>query len=158
MLVTNHALAGAALGLLLRRPVPAFVAGVASHVAMDVCPHWGDPRIDWEQFVEVARVDGVVGLGVIAAVAAAAPRSARVASLAGLAGAAALDLDKVGRYFWGRSPYPRAVDRFHRRIQNEAPDRRWIEAVAAGLLAFVLASLLDRGGASGAERRPMGTV
>jgi hypothetical protein len=36
--VTNHALAGAAIGALVRRPVPAFVVGVASHVLMDMTP------------------------------------------------------------------------------------------------------------------------
>jgi hypothetical protein len=40
--ITNHALAGAAIGLVTRRPVPAFVAGLASHLVMDVCLHWGD--------------------------------------------------------------------------------------------------------------------
>src|SRR6476469_9234434 len=35
MLVTNHVLAGAALGRAVHRPVPAFLLGIASHFAMD---------------------------------------------------------------------------------------------------------------------------
>jgi hypothetical protein len=149
VLVTNHALAGAGIGLLLRRPAAAFVAGAASHVAMDLCPHWGDTRLGWEEFVEVARLDGIVGLGVIAAVGAAAPPRHRLASLAGMAGAVAMDLDKPGRHFFGRSPFPALVDRFHRWIQTEAPAWHWVESAAAGVLAFALVSLLDRAGGSG---------
>ena len=144
MFVTSHALAGASIGLLLRRPVPAFVAGVASHVAMDLFPHYGNPAISWDEFVKLARVDGTVGLGVIAVVAAKAPGDRRVAALAGIAGASLMDMDKPGRYFVGRSPFPRAVDRFHRRIQNESPRRHWVEAAAAGSLAAVLALILRR--------------
>jgi hypothetical protein len=142
--VTSHALAGASIGLLLRRPVPAFVAGVASHVAMDLFPHYGNPAISWDDFIKLARVDGTVGLGVIAVVAATAPRDRRIAALAGIAGASLMDMDKPGRHFFGRSPFPRAVDRFHRRIQNESPRRRWVEATAAATLAAVLALVLRR--------------
>lgn len=41
MLVTNHVLAGAAIGALTRRPGVALGLGVASHLAMDAMPHWG---------------------------------------------------------------------------------------------------------------------
>jgi hypothetical protein len=142
--VTSHALAGASIGLLVRRPVPAFVAGVASHVAMDLFPHYGNPAISWDDFIKLAKVDGTVGLGVIAVVAATAPRDRRIAALAGIAGASLMDMDKPGRHFFGRSPFPRAVDRFHRRIQNESPRRRWVEATAAATLAAVLALVLRR--------------
>jgi hypothetical protein len=142
--VTSHALAGASIGLLVRRPVPAFVAGVASHVAMDLFPHYGNPAIGWDDFVKLARVDGTVGLGVIALVAVRAPGDRRMAALAGIAGASLMDMDKPGRHFLGRSPFPRAVDRFHRRIQNESPRRHWVEAAAAATLAAGLAALLRR--------------
>ena len=62
MFVTNHALAGAAVGLVLRRPAAAFATGIASHVAMDMVHQWGEPGIDWDDFLKVARVDGVVGI------------------------------------------------------------------------------------------------
>ena len=44
MLVTNHVLSGAAIGAAVRRPVPAFLLGVASHFALDAAPHWGRSR------------------------------------------------------------------------------------------------------------------
>jgi hypothetical protein len=132
--VTNHALAGAAIGALVRRPVPAFVIGVASHVLMDMTPHFGDPDMDEDEFFRLARIDGFIGLGITAAVAAAAPRSVRGSVLVGLAGACLIDLDKPGRHFVGRSPFPPAVDRFHDHIQNEAPRGRWAEAASTAVL------------------------
>jgi hypothetical protein len=136
--VTNHALAGAAIGALVRRPVPAFVVGVASHLLMDMAPHFGEPEMDDAEFLRLARIDGAVGLGVTAAVVAAAPPAVRRSALAGLAGACLIDLDKPGRHFFGRSPFPAAVDRFHGHIQNEAPNGRRIEAAAtAALVAAV---------------------
>jgi hypothetical protein len=136
--VTNHALAGAAIGALVRHPVPAFVIGVASHVLMDMTPHFGEPDMDEDELLRLARIDGSIGLGVIAAVAAAAPRSVRHSALVGLAGACLIDLDKPGRHFFGRSPFPPAVDRFHDHIQNEAPRGRWTEAATtAALVAAV---------------------
>jgi hypothetical protein len=143
--VTNHALAGAAIGALVRRPVPAFVVGVASHVLMDMTPHFGEPEMDDAEFLRLARIDGAVGLGVTAAVVAVAPRSVRRSTLTGLAGACLIDLDKPGRHFFGRSPFPAAVDRFHGHIQNEAPNGRWTEAAAtAALVAAVGAAFRYR--------------
>ncbi len=135
MFITNHALAGAAVGLVVRRPAAAFVAGLASHLAMDMVLHWGDD-VSWDEFVKVARVDGAVGLGVCAVVLAAAPSPARRAVAAGVAGACLIDMDKPGRHFFGRSPFPAVVDRFHGRIQNERPIGWRVEAAtAAGLVA-----------------------
>lgn len=138
MFITNHALAGAAIGLASRRPVAAFVAGVASHVAMDMVLHWGDD-LDWNEFVRVAKVDGTLGLGVCAALLAASPAGARRAVAAGIAGACLIDMDKPGLHFAGRSPFPAAVDRLHGRIQNERPVGFLVElATAAGLTAALL--------------------
>ncbi|HEX6419156.1 MAG TPA: hypothetical protein VFZ77_11700 [Acidimicrobiales bacterium] len=142
MFITNHALAGAAIGLAGPRPGTAFAAGVASHVAMDVVLHWGDD-LSWDEFVQVARVDGTVGLAVCAALLVAAPARRRAAVAAGIAGACLIDMDKPGRHFLGRSPFPAAVDRFHGRIQNEHPLGRLVEAATAG--ALVAGLLLLRG-------------
>jgi hypothetical protein len=142
--ITNHALAGAAIGLVLRRPLVAFVAGVASHVAMDLCLHWGDEDLDWDGFVEVARVDGALGLAVCGAALAAAPRRARPAVAAAIAGACFIDMDKPGRHFFGRSPFPSVVDRFHGRIQNEHPIGGLVEASAVAGLAATVGALAFR--------------
>lgn len=149
MFVTNHALAGAALGLALRHPLAAAAAGVASHLAMDTVHHWGEPDIDWDAFVRVAKVDGAVALAITAAVAALTPARTRSSALAGLAGACAVDLDKAGRHFVGRSPFPPRFDRLHTRIQNESPVGHRIEALWAAGLAAGLTALL-----AGVRRRP----
>jgi hypothetical protein len=141
--VTNHALAGAAIGALVRRPVPAFVIGVASHVLMDMTLHFGEPDMNEDEFLRLARIDGSIGLGVTAAVAAAAPRSVRRSALLGLAGACLFDLDKPGRHFFGRSPFPPAVDRFHDSIQNEAPSGRWTEAATTAALVVAVGVAFD---------------
>jgi hypothetical protein len=124
--VTNHVLSGALIGRLAeRRPVTAFVAGVASHLLLDAVPHWGcDLRRPGgpEQFLVVARRDGLLGLTAIAAIALLTERPARSASLAAMAGAVLLDLDKPLLHFFGRDPFPLVVQRLHRRIQNESPN------------------------------------
>jgi hypothetical protein len=149
MLVTNHVLAGAAIGALSRRPAGALALGVASHVAMDVIPHWGLPHglpgRD-HRFLQIARRDGLAGLAAMGAAFAFA-RGRRLPVLAGMVGAALLDLDKPARHFFGRSPFPAAVDQFHADIQagREHPYKMRQEfAVAAGLAVVVAALCADR--------------
>ena len=145
MLVTNHVLAGAAIGALTKRPVLALGLGVASHVAMDVIPHWGLPHgkgMDDPKFIQVAYRDGTAGLLAMGAAFALA-RGRRLPVLAGMVGAALLDVDKPSRHFFGRSPFPAKVDKFHGDIQvgREHEHKMGQEfAVATGLAA--LAALL----------------
>lgn len=145
VLVTNHVLAGALLsaaGPLSRRPVAAFAAGVLSHFALDVVPHWGDQ--DREVFWRVAVRDGLSGLGAMALMTALAPRGRRAAVLAGMAGAAFPDLDKPSREFFGRSFFPRAVDDFHAAIQHESVHRMPQELVVGASTALATVLLLRR--------------
>jgi len=138
MLVTNHVLSGAVIGATTRRTVPAFLLGIASHFALDAVPHWGK----WAgrpNFMEVAVTDGLAGLAVMGAMTVLAPRGSRAAVLAGMAGAALPDLDKPSVVFFGRSPFPRAVDRLHMAIQDEAPHRLKYELAAA--VAFCTAAV-----------------
>jgi hypothetical protein len=150
VLVTNHVLAGAAIGAACRRrPAAAFALGIASHLAMDVCHHWGLPEEHpdrHQRFLEIARRDGLTGLAAIAAVAAGGRRHRR-ALLAGMAGAALLDVDKPSLHFFGRSPFPPAVDAFHNRIQigRESPEKmgqelRLAASLALGLIGLALLS------------------
>jgi hypothetical protein len=132
VLVTNHVLSGALIGAATERPAVAFTLGVASHFALDAAPHWGDWGDDKSVFMRVAIRDGLTGLAVMGALTALAQPSARVAVLAGMAGAALPDLDKPSIVFFGRSPFPRIVDKFHTDIQREARHRFPIE-VAAGI-------------------------
>ena len=138
MLLTNHVLSGALIGALARRPLPAFAVGVASHFALDTVPHWGN----WgsqRRFLRVAVPDGLISLAAMGALAAASPSDRRLAVLAGMTGAALPDIDKPTNLWFGWSPFPAAVDRFHSRIQREEPRRAHIELLAAA--AFGAAAL-----------------
>ena len=82
MLATNHVLSGALIGALVRRPMLAFGAGVASHFVLDSVPHWGK----WEsrsRFLRVAVPDGLVSLAAMTAFSALAPADRRAATAAG---------------------------------------------------------------------------
>lgn len=147
MLVTNHVLVGAAIGAVVRRPVPAYLLGVVSHFVCDAVPHWGDPRLAGRErsadFLRIAVRDGLTGLAVLGGLAARTPASHRAAVLAGALGAATPDADKPCLLVFGRSPWPAAVDAFHRRIQREDPGRMRQETVMT-LTGLVLAALLLR--------------
>ena len=138
MLLTNHVLSGALIGALVRRPAAAFAVGVASHFVLDAIPHWGD----WgsqRRFLRVAVPDGLTSLATMGLLAAVSPPERRAAVVAGMAGAAMPDIDKPTRLWFGWSPFPRAVDRFHGRIQDEASHRAYVEVLAAS--AFGIAAL-----------------
>jgi hypothetical protein len=141
MLVTNHVLSGAVIGATARRPVPAFLLGIASHFALDAAPHWG-PFGGVPEMLRVAVPDGLAGLAMMATMTAVAPPERRTAVLAGMAGAALPDIDKPSMLFFGRAPFPPAVRRFHGAIQNEAPGRAPLEAAAAVLFAATAVALL----------------
>ena len=134
MLLTNHVLSGALIGALARRPLAAFAAGVASHFVLDAVPHWGD----WgsqRRFLRVAVRDGLISLAAMGALAATAPPDRRLVVLAGMAGAALPDIDKPAKLWFGRSPWPAPVDRFHMGIQDEAAHRFYVELLATAALA-----------------------
>ena len=154
VLLTNHVLSGALIGALARRPAPAFAAGVASHFALDALPHWGE----WgstRRFLQVAAPDGLISLAAMGTVAALAPAARRPAVLAGMIGAALPDIEKPTTLFFGWSPFPWAVDEFHRRIQREASGRAHVELLAAGAFgAAVLTALRRPAPAAGSASRP----
>ncbi|MDO9380667.1 MAG: hypothetical protein Q7T56_17620 [Nocardioidaceae bacterium] len=152
MLITNHVLAGALIGTAVRRPGAAFVVGVASHFAMDVVPHWGEERI----FLRVAVVDGLVGAAVMATVAATAPPGRRASVVAGMVGACLPDTDKPSEMFFGRSPFPPALDAWHKRIQRESPRRLLQEPVVAAASALLLRRVWRGRAAEGVRARGRG--
>ncbi len=148
MFITNHVLAGAVIGFVLprRRRLAAATLGAASHFALDAVPHWGAGD-DGRLFLRAAVADGLCGLAASALVARAAPSSRRATVLAGVLGSCLPDADKPARLFFGRSPFPPAVDAVHARIQRESTERLRQEVVTAGSLGFVIALL------AGASRR-----
>ncbi len=143
MLLTNHVLSGALIGGLIRRPAAAFAVGVASHFVLDTVPHWGNWRSE-QVFLRVAVPDGLISLATMGVLAAVSPPERRRAVVAGMAGAALPDIDKPTRLWWGWSPFPAAVDRFHARIQDEAPGRAPVELAAAGAFAAAALTVLRR--------------
>jgi hypothetical protein len=144
MFITNHVLAGAIAGTLCRRrPAAAFVVGIATHVVMDITPHWGNTELGRDGFFVVARRDGLLGLAAVSlTVAAGVPP--RTALMAGIAGAALLDMDKPGEYFFGVNPLPAVVDRFHKRIQRESPEGIRTEIAAGAVLSAIATAVLAR--------------
>ena len=141
MLVTNHVLSGAIVGATTRRPADAFALGVATHFVLDWAPHWGKFG-GGRRMLRVAIPDGLIGLAVMGTMAAVAPRERRTAVLAGMVGAALPDLDKPFKLFFGRSPFPPAVDRFHAAIQHEKSRRAHYEATAAVIFGSVALAIL----------------
>jgi hypothetical protein len=142
VLITNHVVAGAVLGAMAPGPKSAFALGIASHVAMDALPHWGHP--DYDVFIKVAVVDGLVGLATLATLARATSPGLRAAVVAGMLGACLPDADKPSTLFFGRSPFPAWVDEVHKRIQNEAHERMPYEAVGGLLGALAVRGFLRR--------------
>ena len=143
MLLTNHVLSGALIGALARRPLPAFAAGVASHFVLDAVPHWGK----WgskRRFLRVAVADGLISLAAMATFATLAPAERRPAVVAGMTGAALPDIRQPTILWFGWSPFPAAVDRFHVRIQREAGGRAHVELLAAGAFAVAALTALRR--------------
>jgi hypothetical protein len=153
MFVTNHVLAGASIGTALTgRPVTAFVVGVASHLAMDACPHWGlDPAAPGfdEEFLRAARIDGCTGLVAMATAAAATGRASRPAVLAAMVGAALPDLDKPVRLWLHREAFPHWFQHFHGWLQWESPRRLPVEAAVGVALAGLAAASTRRTAATG---------
>lgn len=146
MFITNHVYAGALIGSVCEDRVgPAFVAGFASHLAMDAMPHWGDDTLylDDAAFIRIARRDGLLGLASLVGLVTAASGRRR-AVLAAMAGSTLLDADKPCRYFFGVNPFPRWLDRFHHWIQHEAPHRMPHEAGVGLALAAVTIPMLRR--------------
>ncbi len=153
MFVTSHVLSGVLIGRAARgRPAAAFVAGVGSHLVLDSVPHWGCEKGDSvanEQFLRVAKRDGLLGLGTIAAALIAVDRRDRLSTVAAIAGAVVLDLDKPGKFFFGVNPFPPAVIRFHSRVQNESADGMPKEIAYGALLALTDALMIAVGRAGG---------
>ena len=134
MLLTNHVLSGALIGALTRRPLPAFAAGVTSHFVLDAVPHWGN----WGSRRRFLRVAGPTGWS---AWPWRAPSPRRRRPLAGWPcwpgwpGRPCPTSTSPSKLWFGRSPFPAAVDRFHMRIQDEAAHRFYVELLTAAALA-----------------------
>lgn len=144
VLITNHVAQGAVVGALAPGPVSAFVLGVASHLTADSVPHWG--AVEYDDFLRVAVPDGLIGLTLLGWLARRTPSRRRATVVAGMLGACFPDADKPGRHFFGRSPFPAAVDDWHARIQREAADRMPFEILGAVATTALATVLIERRG------------
>jgi hypothetical protein len=135
VLITNHVLAGTLIGLRATSVPAALGVGLGSHFVMDAVPHWGVEAHD--EYLRVAKVDGLTGLAVSAVVLAAAPPVDRIRVAAGIFGACFPDTNQVSAHFFGRTFHPAWFDRFHGVIQTE---HGWLrqEVIVAGALAVVV--------------------
>ncbi len=158
--VTSHVLSGVLIGRAARgRPATAFLAGIGSHLVLDSMPHWGCALADEEsrqEFLSIAKRDGVLGLATIIAAVSAVERQDRAATITAIAGAVLLDLDKPCKYFFGTNPFPGLIIRLHSRVQNESPNGMTKEFAYGSLLAMadVLMISLERRAGHRARRRP----
>lgn len=169
MFVTVHVLSGVAIGRLAGRsravtppvppvppapPVPlvprrgaimgalaAAGTGLASHLVLDALPHWG--RRHPGQFLPAAVADGLTALLLGGWLARRCPGEHRTTVLAGMLGAVLPDLNKPAVLLTGSDPSPAWFGRIHERVQREAPEWLWHEALAAGL-GLALAAQLTR--------------
>lgn len=151
MLISTHVLSGAMVGRVLGRPGAALLTGVASHLALDRLPHWGQgggwPPADMDDATyRIAVLDGLIGLALIAAALRVAAPGQRPQVLAGIVGACLPDLDKPGRRFLGRSPWPERFDRFHVCLQVgvESPHRLRQDVLVAAAGAVGVLVVLSR--------------
>ena len=141
MLITNHVLSGAVIGAVAPDVRQAVSLGFLSHFVLDGLPHFG---VDDEHLMKVAVPDGLVGLAAIGVIVRATPRDRMAPVLAGIVGACLPDLDKPGRQFFDRSPFPRWFDAVHSRIQDEEVHRFTVEVAAAAVFSAALVALLPR--------------
>jgi hypothetical protein len=141
VLITNHVLSGAVIGAVAPDVRQAASLGFLSHFVLDGLPHFG---VDDEHLMKVAVPDGLLGLAAIGVIARATPRDKLLRVLAGIAGACLPDLDKPGRQFFDRSPFPRWFDAVHARIQDEEVHRFTVEVAAAAVFSVALVALLPR--------------
>jgi hypothetical protein len=141
VLITNHVLSGAVIGAVAPDVRQAASLGFLSHFVLDGLPHFG---VDDAHLMKVAVPDGLVGLAAIGVIARATPRDKLFPVLAGITGACLPDLDKPGRQFFDRSPFPGWFDAVHARIQDEEVHRFTVEVAAAAVFSVALVALLPR--------------
>jgi hypothetical protein len=144
MLLLVHAAAGATLGAVARRPLPAFALGLASHFLIDAIPHWGissDPVI----WLNVARLDGLLSLLLLAFLAWKVTPQVRVALLAGAFGSMLPDFDKLFLHILGFNPFPAWWESIHVGVQHEMLGYWWVDTLMLSVLLVLLAIALMSG-------------
>ena len=101
MLATNHVLAGALLGSAITSPYLLIPTALASHVVMDLVPHWG--KFPNEKYYHrVAKLDGILLLLLLPIILFFAPSEKRFLIFIGAFAALFFDFDKPYEFFFGK--------------------------------------------------------
>jgi hypothetical protein len=152
MLLTNHTLTGVVLGLSVDNPLVLAPVAVASHLALDMTPHFGTKALhnsfpNGLVFIVVGAADFTVSAAVLASACFIWP--ARAPNIiVGVAGACLPDLVYIPAIVFGRGnierwlPFYRLMLKFLGHIQwYERPLGAITEVIWAGIMLFVLSGL-----------------
>jgi hypothetical protein len=148
MLLTPHALVGAALGLRLKHPLKAIPAAVASHFLLDTVPHWQETLFPYRPNVATwirLPIDltlAVLGVAWIARQGRKRQRGLASAVVVGALAGTLPDLDALAstQPLLLRNGLLRRYFLWHCGIQDETP-KRWglVPQVAVSLIALAMA-------------------
>lgn len=143
MLLTNHVMTGAAIGLATANPLLAAPAAFVSHFVLDSTPHFGAKGANFKKpkWFMLAATDSVISLGVYWYLVSAYPQHFWLITT-GMFFAALPDLFYVPEVFWGKRYDPPAMRAFHHKIQIELPRGIMIEFIWAYVIISALISLL----------------
>ncbi|HEY6736891.1 MAG TPA: hypothetical protein VI322_04215 [Candidatus Saccharimonadia bacterium] len=129
MLLTNHTLTGVVLGLTIDNPVVLAPVAVASHLALDVTPHFGIRlREDWyhdRRFIIFGTVDVACSTAVTVAACLIWPQRA-VNILVGVIGADLPDFTYIPLVLFGKARMERWLP-FYRPMINFLSQIQWYE-------------------------------
>lgn len=154
MLLTNHVLTGTLLGLVIDNPVLLAPTAVASHLVLDMTPHFGlgeprpgMPNFRSRSFLVLGTMDFVASTTVVVCACLIWPQRA-VNIVIGAVGAALPDLTYIpltvfGDLIYRVLPFYRGMIKFLARIQwYERPPGLVTEVVWATLMLYLLGSRL----------------
>lgn len=142
MLITNHVLSGAFIGVHTRTPTQAVALGVISHLLLDTVPHYGSAHLTQQQYAVLTEVDGFLGLAAAATILATVPRQSRARVAAGIFGACLPDTDKpLTRFFGKKQWHPQVFRKIHYSFQREHSSLATEILVAALFTAFAVTAV-----------------
>jgi hypothetical protein len=150
MTATNHALTGAAIGLLVGNPLIAIPLAIASHFICDIIPHFGsqDSSVSWigsKPFKIYLVIDALICIALVVLLYASHPLHWQTAAVSAFA-AASPDFFWIPKFLEarkGRSHKENAFGRFAGRIQwfqrpiGAPVEIAWMIAGIVILLPFV---------------------
>lgn len=146
----NHALTGAAIGLVVTPPAAALGVALASHFAQDTLPHYGDDKhftLNAPRFTYILLIDALLCGLLVLILREAQPNAWLMPSLCAFL-ATSPDLMWVPRYLrarrLGKDPGPRGfIQRFHHQLQwCERPWGWFAEGLWAVSAGFFIKTLL----------------